>query len=122
MNRRDLLPAVGLVAVALVTAVCVVLVASLGGGDGKRTTPSLGSDVEAGQATPPSVLPDEGIAAQATLEPRITLFGDTVVGHVDVLLDRRRVDPDSVRVGTEFLPWEIVGPPVRERRDAGDNT
>ena len=122
MRRRDLLPALGLVAVALVTAVSVLLVSSLGGGEG-RTTPSLARDLDPGSAAPRGGgLPAEGIEAQATLEPRITLFGDLVVAHVDVLLDRSKVDPASVRVGTEFLPWEIVGQPVRARQDAGSNT
>jgi len=62
------------------------------------------------------------IEAAATLEPAVALFGDTVLAHVDVLLDRTRVDPESVRVGAEFAPFEIVGPPQRLRRDAGDTT
>jgi len=119
VKRRDLLPALGLVAVALVTAVSVVLVSSLGGEEG-RTSPSLAPDIDPGSAAPRGGggLPARGIEAQAALEPRITLFGDMVVAHVDVLLDRRKVDPASVRVGTEFLPWEIVGQPVRARQDA----
>ena len=123
MKRRDLLPALGLVAVALVTAVSVVLVSSLGGEEG-RTSPSLAPDIDPGSAAPRGGggLPARGIEAQAALEPRITLFGDMVVAHVDVLLDRRKVDPASVRVGTEFLPWEIVGQPVRARQDAGSTT
>ena len=56
------------------------------------------------------------------LEPRLILFGDTIEASVDVLLDRAKVDPASVRVSTEFLPWEIVGPQVRVRSDAGSNT
>lgn len=59
------------------------------------------------------------IEAEATLSPAVALFGDTVLAHVDVLLDKSRVDPDSVRVGAEFAPFEIVGPPQRLRRDAG---
>jgi hypothetical protein len=121
MNRRRLLPALGLVAVALVTALAVVGISSLGGGGDARTTPSL--DVDRGVPTPPGGgLPREGIATQTTLEPRITMFGDTIVAHVDVLLDRRKVDPESVRVGAAFLPWEVLGRPRRERHDAGPNT
>ena len=60
--------------------------------------------------------------AVASLEPRIILFGDMIKAHVDVLLDRRKVDPRSVRVSTEFLPWEIVGPQIRTRRDSGAST
>ncbi len=62
------------------------------------------------------------IQAEATLSPAVALFGDTVLAHVDVLLNRTRVDPDSVRVAADFAPFEIVGPPRRLRRDAGDTT
>ena len=123
MSRRQLLPALGLVAVALVTALAVVLVSSLGGGDDAKVSPALSEDIAPGAAAPPGGgLPREGIEASGTLTPRIPLFGDTVVAQVDVLLDRRRVDPASVRVGTAFLPWEIVGQSTRVRRDSGTNT
>ncbi|MDQ3381162.1 MAG: hypothetical protein M3546_12740 [Actinomycetota bacterium] len=62
------------------------------------------------------------IEAAVTLEPAVALFGDTVLAHVDILLDKTRVDPDSVRVAAQFIPFEIVGPPRRLRRDAGDST
>jgi len=122
VKRRDLLPAVGLVAVAVVTAIAVVAFSSLGGG-GSNTSPALAPDFDPGSAAPPgSGLRAQGIEARATLDPRITLFGDTIVAYVDVLLDRRKVDPESVRVGTQFLPWEAVGQPSRAREDAGSNT
>ena len=122
MSRRRLVPAFGLVAIALVTALAIVLVSSVGGEDA-RTTPALRPDVDPGSAAPSDRgLPAAGIEATATLEPRITLFGDMIGARVDVLLDRRRVDPASVRIGTEFLPWEIVGQPTRVRRDSGSIT
>jgi hypothetical protein len=123
MRRRQALPAVGLVIVAVVTALVVVFASSLGGGDGGRPSLVPRDDIDPRAARPPGAgLPREGIEASGTLVPRITLFGDTVVARVDVFLDRRRVDPESVLVGTEFLPWAIVGERVRLRRDAGPTT
>jgi hypothetical protein len=120
VNRKQLLPALGLLAVALATALAVMAISSIGGG-GARTTPSL--DVDRAVPEPAGGgLPDAGIETQTTLEPRITMFGDTIVAHVDVLLDRRKVDPASVRVGAGFLPWEVIGRPRRERHDAGSST
>jgi hypothetical protein len=63
-----------------------------------------------------------GIEARATLAPRIIFFGDTMQAFFDVTLDRDRVDPGSVRVAAELVPWEIVGTPRRDRRDAGKTT
>jgi hypothetical protein len=122
VTRRSLLPAAGLVAIALVTALAVVIASSVGGG-GEAASPALKPIVDPGTAPPAaSRLPKDGIAAEGSLLPGITLFGDVIVAQVDVVLDRTRVDPDSVRIGTGFLPWEVVGQPSRVRSDAGRTT
>jgi hypothetical protein len=61
-----------------------------------------------------------GIEARTRFSPRIALFGDTVRAHVDVMVDTTRVDPDSVRIASNFSPWRIVGDPERARRAAGE--
>ena len=66
----------------------------------------------AAQAPPP-------VRAEAALLPRIVLFGDTLTARLDVTVDPARVDPESVRVRTDFLPWELVQPAERERREGG---
>ena len=58
------------------------------------------------------------IAIQSTFSPRVARFGDTINAWIDVTLDRRRVQPGSVRVRPQFAPWSVVAPPVRVRRDA----
>lgn len=55
------------------------------------------------------------IEADATIAPRVVLFGDTVFANVDVVLDPERVDPGSVRVAVDFAPFEVVGRPERRR-------
>jgi hypothetical protein len=123
LTRRHLLPAVGLVAIGLVSALGVVGIASVGDDDGPSAVATIPEDVDPGRARPPGGgLPAVGIEARGSLEPRIILFGDTIKAYVDVFLDRRKVEPGSVRVSTEFLPWEVVGPQVRTRRDSGANT
>ncbi len=64
-------------------------------------------------------LGESGIRADARLLPRIVLFGDTVRAVVDVTVDSERFDPETVRVGVRFSPWEVIGAPERVRRDAG---
>lgn len=61
------------------------------------------------------------IEVQATLSPRVILFGDTVRAHVDVRLDRARIDPDSVRVAADVTPFEIVDRPRTVSRRLGDS-
>ena len=93
--------------VAVVSALAVVLVASERGRDDESRA---------------AIESPEAIAAQGILTPRTVLFGDTVRARVDVLLDRARVDPDSVRVSAQFAPWEVVAEPERVRRNAGSTT
>lgn len=62
--------------------------------------------------------PDVAIQAEATISPRVVLFGDTVLAHVDVVVDPARVDPDSVRIASDFAPFEVVGRPVRRRQQS----
>jgi hypothetical protein len=115
-------------AVALVSALCVVLVAWTLGGEEEAARPRAGLPtepvpVEGPVARPsgPASRPAE-IEARSALTSQIVLFGDTVTADVDVVLDRDRVDPDSVRLGVDFSPWEVVGTPRRSRRDAGSMT
>jgi hypothetical protein len=96
-----------LAAIAAATAVGLVFLAGDEGGRGEVAQP-------AGRAP--------GIRAQGMLLPRLVMFGDTMRARVDVTLDRRRVDPDSVRVAASFLPWGVVGRPERVQRDAGNTT
>ena len=99
--------AVGLGAVlaAIVVAVAAALALALTGGDS-------GSDESVARR----------LQARATLEPRVVLFGDTVRAQVDVTFDRRRVDPDSVKVRAAFKEWRRVGPAQVVRSDAGNTS
>jgi hypothetical protein len=118
MSRRHLLPALGLVGIALVSALVVVLVAAVagGGGDAKQTMrrPVPQSDFDEVHT---DLLAENGIDATGTVEPRIVLFGDTIEARIDVVVDPARVDPGSVRVAAAFSPWEIVHAPRRARTD-----
>jgi hypothetical protein len=123
----------GLVAVAAVSALAVLALAWDRGQESDALTPRLppaesapGDEPRVG-ADPVSPLPSPaesptGIVARVTLSPRIIFFGDTMQLLVDVLLDRGRVDPDSVRIAAQLVPWEIVGSPRRDRRDAEGTT
>ena len=62
------------------------------------------------------------IEARTDLTPRSVFFGDMVTALVEVTLDRNRVDPDSVRVQTDFTPWKPIANPERLRRDTGATT
>jgi hypothetical protein len=96
-----LLPWLGLAAAAAVAALAVVLVASERGEDESR------------------VLGASGVRVDVRLMPEIVFFGDTIEAIVDVTVDRSRWDPGSVRIGSQFSPWEVIGSPTRVQRDAG---
>ena len=102
MTARRLWLSAGLLAVAVVAAGAVLLAA--------RDTGDAGSS------------PVRALRAQGTITPRIAVFGDTIRARVDVTLDRRRVDPDSVRVRAAFKEWRRVGADQLVRSDAGSTS
>jgi hypothetical protein len=123
VTRRRVLPIVVLLAIALLTALAVVGVSAYRDGEDAGEVATVPDDLDPGTVRPPgSGLPERGIEARGVIEPRTILFGDTIRVRVDVFLDRRKVDPDSVRISTEFVPWELSRPQERVRRDAGSNT
>ena len=76
-----------------------------------------GDGQESGSST---ARPLPEIEADVAIAPREVLFGDTVQARFEIVLDKERVDPESVRVAADFSPWEIVGKPVTRRQDDGD--
>ena len=99
MTARTIIPA----ALLALAAVAVVIVLLLRGQSEEQSV----SD----EATPP-------VAVDLTLSPRILGFGDTLTATVSATVDRRRVDPDSVRVRQKFSPWESIVPLQRTREDS----
>jgi hypothetical protein len=51
----------------------------------------------------------------------VLLFGDPLTARIDVLLDRRRIDPDLVRLQAPFPPFVPLSQ-TSSRRDRGDVT
>jgi hypothetical protein len=60
-------------------------------------------------------LPDSGVVADALVEPQGAFFADTLVVRVEALVNRERIDPDSLGVRATFGPHSMRrGPTVRE--------
>jgi hypothetical protein len=97
VTRRRLLlaAAVGLAALA------VVLVLSLRGGGGSTAVPT------------------QPVTGVTHLSRSGTLFADPLQARVEVVVDRRRVDPSQVGIRTKFEPFVTVGIPRVEHEDSG---
>ena len=95
VGRRGLIAGAALL-VVVVGVVAGVLVSSSGGH----------------AAAPPSA-----IQARSAILPGVVLFGDTLTARLDVVIDRSKVDPGSVRVHAGFAPWQAAAPPKQVRRD-----
>jgi hypothetical protein len=65
------------------------------------------------------VAPPAPLSATAAVMPRSALFGDVLAARVDVLVDRRAVDPASVRVTADLSPYSATGLPTVTRSAAG---
>ena len=100
MSRRHSVTAVGL----------TVVVAS---------AVALGLLLRRGDDTDESLL--RALRARATIADRFVGFGDTIRAHVEISLDRRRVDPGAVRVRSDFGVWQRVVPARLERLEAGNS-
>ena len=105
MSRRHFLPALGLLGIAIATALAIVLgaaVAGDGGADAQRTTPRQ-SPSDFVEDVDTDLLAEHGIDAAGTIEPRIVLFGDTIEARIDGELEDVRyigVDtPETVKPG-----------------------
>jgi hypothetical protein len=101
MSRRRLL-AVGGLAAACVVA--LVLVATLGGGGGDAPGPQ------------------GDVAISTSIAPSPLFFGDLVTARAEVLVNRRELDPDTVRLEATFAPFSLVGRPRESRTDSGRTT
>jgi hypothetical protein len=62
----------------------------------------------------------DGLAVRASLVPVTVRFGDPLTARVDVSVDGRRVDPASVRIGTEFTPYRLLRAIERDLGHDGD--
>ena len=101
LARRALVPAL---ACAAVLAAGIALAAGVS---------ALRSD----ESPPASSQPVE---LSATVGPTTHLFADELTGRVVVRVDRRVVDPDSVRVDATFRPYGVIEPPRVTTTTAGD--
>lgn len=72
-----------------------------------------------GAASGPPPAGRSAVTAEATISPRVLLFGDTARAQIDVLVDASRIDPDSVRVAASLEPFEVVGRLDGVRRASG---
>jgi hypothetical protein len=95
--------AAGSAAVVLALAVALALVLTRGGGEEQK----------------PLLPPGQALDVEGFIGPGVTLFGDTLNVRVEVLVDRRRIDPDALELKTSFAPYERVGDVEVERRDFG---
>jgi hypothetical protein len=105
-RRERILGGAGLATLAVLGAVVVAVLWNGGGTDRPE----------------PAVTSKSGIDAYGDLDTYKVHFGDTVTATLEVTVDRSRVDPDSIRVNTDFTPWEPTGPPRVVRRDGKSTT
>lgn len=70
----------------------------------------------AGAGDEDSVQPEQAIEVTTDITPDAHVFGEPVVATVEALVNAAQIDPSSVRVVTDFAPYEIAGERTVERR------
>jgi hypothetical protein len=70
-----------------------------------------------------ALLPNgRALAFTRSFDSSLHLFGDPVIAQVELLVDRRLLDPDRLSLKTDFKPYELVGVSTLDRRDDGPYT
>ena len=82
------------------------------------TLPACGGSDDAVPVLPPG----RAIETSRSLSPTAHLFADVVRAQLEVVVDRRLLDPERLRVTTGFEPYQPVGEARLSRRDLGDYT
>jgi hypothetical protein len=75
-----------------------------------------------GDEAAPVLPPGRAIETTRVLSPTTHLFADPAHARLEVLVDRRLLDPDRIRITTGFEPYEVVGGRRFSRRDLGEYT
>jgi hypothetical protein len=70
------------------------------------------------EETKPIIAASKTAVVRGELVPSVHLFGEPIVVQVDAVLNRDKVDPDDVRLQTNFEPYEEVDAHT-ERHDVG---
>jgi hypothetical protein len=87
-------------------SIAVIVLVFAGRGDELSSTPSLPTG--------------KAISADASVIPQSHLFGELIHVEVDAVVDRRRLDPNRLRLRTHWTPYQAVGPLQRTRSDVGE--
>jgi hypothetical protein len=62
------------------------------------------------------------IGITRSLEPKAAFWGEPVAAHVDVVVDKRKLDPDRIRLAPKTFPYRRFTPLSVHRRDSGNFT
>lgn len=68
----------------------------------------------------PSLPRGKAISADALVVPQSHLFGELIHVRIDAVVDRRKLDPNRLRVRTHWTPYQAIGPLQRTRTDVGE--
>jgi hypothetical protein len=66
--------------------------------------------------------PRRDVAISTSIAPTPLFFGDLVTARAEVLVNRRQIDPDAIRIEADFAPFSLVGRPQESRSDSGQTT
>ena len=53
--------------------------------------------------------PGDAVAARTSVTPEAHRFGDVIEERIEITVDHRLADPDSVGLRTRFEPFEVAG-------------
>jgi hypothetical protein len=72
-----------------------------------------------GPRAPTAAPPARPLAVATSIAPRPAFFGDVLTARAEVLVDADRVDPASVRLEADFVPYAETSAPLRSSSHSG---
>lgn len=72
-----------------------------------------------GPGAPTAAPPARPLEVATSISPSPAFFGDPLAARIEVLLDSERVDPATVRLEADFVPYAVTRAPLRSSSRSG---
>lgn len=91
-----------------------------GGAEGSEQARGGAEQAEQGLGFDLGLREGRTVTVSASISPRAHLFGDAILAEAELVLDPRRVRPETVRIDADFEPYQQLGDPRVLRSDGDD--
>jgi hypothetical protein len=85
----------------------------------RMLAPLVGALALAGPGAATAASPAQQLSVATSISPSPAFFGDLLTARAEVIVDSKRVDPTSIRVEADFVPYAATSVPLRSSSSSG---